>query len=551
MAAPSTTTSTPAVVAFPLALPDGGVLIVATTGRVGAVPSVIVTKLTGNGAIDRSWGRQGTATPGVRLSLLQVLRQPDGALLLVGSDTQGTGTSPLALKVARLRADGTLDASFADGGVARTAVGVGCGGCTTAALAPDGSIVVTGAIGSYTSNPSPTTVPDVRWSLTRVTPDGRVDTSFGTNGVATIPDVKASGFSVAVLPDGRIVTEGQIAGSGFSNDGVSILLARLTPSGAMDPAFGDGAPVRTPVFSGFPMLVREDGSVVIAGSEPGLVRPPFTPGRRLVVAYTPSGARDESFGTGGIVDVGPLDVQRLEPAPDRGMTVIATPWQTLMPGSGPPAGRFSVGRWSVSGPPDPAVAPAFGVVDIPFGGGGSSFVVSVRPRVLPPLGQNSFSGRTLTPRPDGSFLAVGGVRVSQPTGEGTGFSIGRTAVAAITPHLTLDPVFGGPAAPLTAAVAILRQRARTAYERHGIRVRLRASAPGLWRVKIRTRDGRRVLAQSVLPVFAAGVRTLPVELTATGNRWLRSHRRVRVTVSVTARDLFAAQATAGAAGTVR
>ena len=536
---------------FPIVLPDRSVLVVGTSGSAGSVPRVAITKVTASGAIDGTWGDRGTRDVPVGLYLLQALRQPDGRLLLVGTSRVGAapGEGPAPLQVVRLLADGGLDATFGTGGIATTAVGIGCGGCTTAALGPDGSIVLVGATGTFPTDPTPTTVPDIHWALTRLTADGRADTSFGTNGVATIPDVRASGFNVAVLPGGQIVTEGQTGGSG-STDGVSMLLARLTASGAMDPAFGGGAPVRTPLFSGFAMLARDDGSVVVAGSQPSMLQPPFTPGRRLVAAYTPAGAPDGAFATGGVAQLeGDLDVVQLLPGAAGALTVVATPGFSFQPGARAVPATFYVGRWGAAGPP--TNAPPLRTITVPFGGGGSSFVVSIRPRPLPPLGQNSFTGRYLTPRADGSFLAVGGVTVTQPTGEGTGYSIGRTALAALTPALTLDPRFGGPAAPLRAAIILSRQRARTAYTRHGVRVRLRSSAPGLWRVKIRTRDGTRVLAQSVLPVFGTTTRILPVELTRTGNRWLRGHRRVRVRVSTTARDLFGALTTTSAVGTLR
>lgn len=533
---------------LPVVLPDGSVLLVSASGKTGSVPDVAITKVTATGAIDGAWGDGGMRDVPLRLYPQQVLRRPDGRLVLVGTRRRSSapGEGPAPLLVAQLLADGSLDTTFGTGGIATTAVGLGCGGCTIAALTADGGLVLTGATGTFPSDPAPTTVPDLRWTLTRLGPDGAVDASFGRGGVATISDVKAGGFNVAVVPDGSIVTEGQTLGSGPSGDGAGILLARLTPAGDLDPSFGGGQPVRTSLFGGSAMLVRDDGSIVIAGSERGTAAPPFSTGRRLVLAYTAAGAPDATFSGDGSTAVA-ADVQQLLPAGDRGMTVVGTGVFSFQPGTRVAPATFFVGRWPASGPPEPALR----TVEIPFGGGGSSFVVSVRPRPLPPLIQNSFIGRQLTPRADGSFLAAGGLRVSQPTGEGTGYSIGRTAVAALTPGLVLDRGFGGPAAPLTATVALRPQRARTAYERHGIRVRLRASAPGLWRVRIRTRDGRRVLAQSVLPVFGTTTRTLPVALTRTGNRWLRSHRNVRVTVAVTARDLLGALTTASAKGTVR
>ena len=75
------------------------------------------------------------------------------------------------------------------------------------------------------------------------------------------------------------------------------------------------------------------------------------------------------------------------------------------------------------------------------------------------------------------------------------------------------------------------------------------SAPGLARAYVRV--GRTVIAQSVLPIFGSGARILPVELTHTGAVFLRTHRNVHVSVSVTARDLLAGTVSATAIGTLK
>jgi len=188
-------------------------------------------------------------------------------------------------------------------------------------------------------------------------------------------------------------------------------------------------------------------------------------------------------------------------------------------------------------------------VNLPFGGGGSSFLVSVLPRPVASLLQNSFVGNRLVPRPDGSYLVTGGVSVSQPTGEGTGFSIGRFAVAALTPSFGLDPAFGGPATPPRLSVRLTPQRARTARTRHGIRIVLKASAVGLMRVRIKRGD--RVIADSLLPIFKTTPHTLPVELTRYGDAYLRGRRNVRVSITATARDLLTSTATTAARGRLR
>jgi hypothetical protein len=139
--------------------------------------------------------------------------------------------------------------------------------------------------------------------------------------------------------------------------------------------------------------------------------------------------------------------------------------------------------------------------------------------------------------------------VSQPTGEGAGRSIFDFAAAALTPSFALDRSFGGPGERLRTSIRVARQRAATAARRHGIRVQVDASAPGLSLVKIRS--GRSVVAQSVLPIFHAGWQTLPVELTRAGTTLLRHHHRVHVTVTALSRDLLTSTATAGATGTLR
>jgi hypothetical protein len=143
----------------------------------------------------------------------------------------------------------------------------------------------------------------------------------------------------------------------------------------------------------------------------------------------------------------------------------------------------------------------------------------------------------------------GAVSVSQPNGEGTGFSVGRFAVAALTDAFAPDPSFGGPATAPALSVRLIRQRARTAQARHAIRLQVDASRVGLARVKV-TRAGR-ALAHSVLPVFRTGRHTIPIELTRYGNTYLRSHRNVLVTITATGRDLLTSSVRTTARGRLR
>lgn len=535
----------PGGASFGVALPDGAALLLGSTGPQSR--TLYAAKVDRRGALDRTFGSGGVAPLAQQPNVLQVLRQPDGKLLLVSADLASatSPSTPPRLKVTRTNADFSLDGSFGAGGSVTTPIGQGCGLCTTAALAPDGSIVLTGTTGTI----APPASPDLHWAVTRLTPAGALDTSFGSGGVATVPTaVSTSGFNVAIGPGGTIVANAQSQADLLGGD-TRLLVARLTPNGSVDPAFAGGAGVvTTPLATGFAMLALDDGSVVLAGQPPREqpVRPSNELSRQLLVRYTPAGAPDAQFGTGGVVEMGTAtDPRQLLPAPGGAVAVVGIPAYGVLPVSFPRPGGVSV---RIVGP-DGSIAGARDLA-LPFGGGGSSFVVSVRPRPVPRLLQNSFTGGSqLVRRTDGSYLVPGGVGVTQPTGEGSGYSIGRFAAAGLTPALELDPSFGGPAASLRLSVRLSRQRAATAFKRHGIRVELKSSAVGLARVKITV--GRRAIAHSLLPVFATSRHTLPVELTKYGNAYLRRHRNVRVTISATGRDLLTATRTARARGRLR
>ena len=517
-----------------VALPDGSALLFGSGA--GSQDVLYAAKIARNGALDPAFGSGGVKTidapGGASFALRQVLRQPDGKLLMISAhfSTQPQ-FAPNALEVTRVNADLSIDRAYGIDGTRTTPIGEGCAACTTAALAPDGSLVLTGIVGQAGPPITPNTPPDFHWALTRLTPSGAVDTGFGSGGVATVAATgSTSGFNVAFGPGGSIVTEGQVS-NGMTSQ---ILLTRLTSSGAPDPAFAGGTPILVPLASGFGMLVQGDGSVVLNGGPLGAPSSLIDPSFEKLVRYTAAGAPDAGFGAGGSIDLGSGTFpSQLLPAAG-GSVVVASG------ATGARTFRLVTATGTI---------PVRRTVNLRFGGGGSSFLVSVRPRPVGSLLQNSFASQQILRRPDGSYLVPGGVQVRQPTGEGAGFSIGRFAAASLTPSLGHETAFGGPRTPLRLSVSLRRQRAVTARRRHGIRISLRASEAGLARVRITA--GGRLVAHSLLPVFGTTRRTLPVELTRYGNAYLRRHRGIRVSIAATGRDLLANTARATARGRLR
>ena len=74
------------------------------------------------------------------------------------------------------------------------------------------------------------------FAAVRVTSDGTLDSTYGTNGVvlADVADRTAQANGVAVQADGKTVA------AGFANDGDNnhFALARYNPDGSLDSTFG-------------------------------------------------------------------------------------------------------------------------------------------------------------------------------------------------------------------------------------------------------------------------------------------------------------------------
>lgn len=186
-------------------------------------------------------------------------------------------------------APGDLDASFGEGGVASIAapptthprghVGVGV------ALQPDGKIVVVAESAAH----------DVL--VQRFDAAGTPDPDFGGDGSVTV-DFGADDepFGVAVQPDGRIVVAATSRLTGTSVPRVA--LARLTTAGDPDASFGTGGTVVTqlgPGATAYALALQPDGRIVVAGGAGAGFFP-----AAYVARFTPSGALDATFGTGGV-----------------------------------------------------------------------------------------------------------------------------------------------------------------------------------------------------------------------------------------------------------
>ncbi|PTL56285.1 hypothetical protein [Paraconexibacter algicola] len=492
-----------------VALPDGGAVLAGTDPGRG----LLLARIGLTGAPDPTFGPGGVrrlAVPGGPL-VGQLLRRQDGRLLALAIDPAAG-----SLRLRGLTADGRPDPAFGTDGVADPGLRVDCGGCGAATLLPDGSTVVGGVAGGV-------------GAVVRLDPDGRPDPGFGATGRAAVAEAAGGGeagvVAVAATATGRIVVLAR------GTDG-RLLVRALTAAGLPDPGFADGGARRLDDGPDGSLLVREDGSVDVLGAA-------------TLTRLTPDGRPDPAFGGTGTVPIpggGALAPRPRMLAGAAGTTLVARP-AALEPRLATDPG-LTVRRVGRDGTVDPVAAPPLG-----FGGGYASPGRSGR-LLLGGVAQDGFVASTLVRRPDGGVLAVGGTRVIRFVTRGRGASRAWFAVAGLTPALQPDPAFGGPPRPTVVRVRVPAQRATGGAQTRRIRVRVRATAPGLLLLRVRDRAGR-VLGQTVAPLYRAGTVTVRVPVGAQGRRLLARGRRTPIVVGHELRDVVGTTGAGSAPATLR
>ena len=250
-------------------LGDGKVLLGATTLAVDSTPSLLVARLTADGHLDAGFATGGrlVTTSGPETTLGGLAVAADGHIL-VAATASGSGTDQGLLL--RLTAGGVRDAGFGTNG--EVLFRLGGGGTTFRALALDGAgrIYLTGA---------KVALAGIRHQLAvaRLTTAGALDLTYGSGTGFTAADLNgAAGATHDVDGQALRVDAGGTAlvlGTVKSTSGPAthlIGLARLTPAGALDAAFGN-AGTRTQDVSPSHVtdatsLVTLPGGFVVGGS---------------------------------------------------------------------------------------------------------------------------------------------------------------------------------------------------------------------------------------------------------------------------------------------
>ncbi|MEZ4790911.1 MAG: delta-60 repeat domain-containing protein [Flavobacteriales bacterium] len=212
-----------------------------------------------------------TFTPQLNGYVEHIALQADGRILIVGDFTEVNGT--VQNHIARLHADGTLDATF-NTGSAFGAVAV----INSVSVTANGQVLVGGLFTAYDGVPAS--------GLVRLQQDGTLDTGFD-------PDFQTSDRVTVVepMPNGQCY----VAGTFTTIGGVDApRLARLMGDGSLDPTFaiGDGPQGPLPVIQA--MELRPTGELLIVGAFQTFDQTTAS----CIVQLLPSGAVDPDFNVG-------------------------------------------------------------------------------------------------------------------------------------------------------------------------------------------------------------------------------------------------------------
>lgn len=219
---------------------DGKIIIGGWFTSYNGTPRNYIARLNSDGSLDATFD-PGT---GADYYVQSVSIQSDGKIIVGGAFTSYNGTP--RNRIARLNADGSLDATFDPGDGADGTV-------SAAAIQSDGRIVIVGAFTSYDGTP--------RNAIARINADGSLDATFdpGIGAASSYPFI----FDTAIQSDGRIVIGGNFT---FYDGTPRNHIARLNGDGSLDTTFNPGTGAGDEEIERVSSIsVQSDGKIFIGG----------------------------------------------------------------------------------------------------------------------------------------------------------------------------------------------------------------------------------------------------------------------------------------------
>lgn len=274
---------------------DGKILVAGTlVGNVLNNGVFALVRFNADGSVDTTFGGGDGAVStsiGTGAEARSIALQSDGKIILAG-DSRSGGVQSFTL--ARYTTSGVLDTSFGVNGIATVSAGTdffGDLGAYTIVALSDDSLLVGGSLSIGSDNGS---------TLLKFNPNGSLDTSFATDGMAIVDD-EAYGLSLCVDCNNGILFAGyRITGDGTTEG----LVYRYDSSGQLDTSFATNgvvtlslAPTDLVTFNS--IIYLPNGKFMIGGGWGPAIS--GSPNKAFLARYNGNGTLDASFGTGGMV----------------------------------------------------------------------------------------------------------------------------------------------------------------------------------------------------------------------------------------------------------
>jgi uncharacterized delta-60 repeat protein len=273
------------------------------------------------GDLDTSFGTDGLVIIDLGGNELaqSVAVQRDGRIVVGVNSLDFIGGD---FRLIRYNANGTLDNSFGFGGFTETDF-LGFGGIVTSVrIDAQERILAAGYIQTSSQLNQ-----DIDFALARFTPNGSLDTTFGSQGkVLRNHSTFDSLAEIAIQADGKIVVAGA---SRPYEGGVDFALFRLTSTGRPDFTFANGRVVLTDFYGSYDhvhaIALQSDGRIIVGGKCDRANQHDFALAR-----YNTNGTLDATFGGDGKVFTrltsqnDSCSALLLRPHPSGGEQIIAT-----------------------------------------------------------------------------------------------------------------------------------------------------------------------------------------------------------------------------------
>lgn len=238
--------------------------------------SLTVFRLEPGGSLDATFAGGGVMQYTAGTAALSVTLDPGGSIVVAGTSGGAQASHAGQLMVLRLLENGRLDASFGNRGVY---TGPAIDASTRTHILRSGS-------GGYRISTNLSGTPR-GCAVLALTAAGSLDKTFGVSGIAALNPTSGASFtcqSMTTQSDGSLLLAGQASGQGS--------VSRLLASGNLDPSFA-ADPVIANMTEATSLAVDAAGSILVAG------RPPTTVPGALIVHLQANGALDALFGNGG------------------------------------------------------------------------------------------------------------------------------------------------------------------------------------------------------------------------------------------------------------